>query len=291
MKDYVGRFAPSPTGALHLGSLYTAIAGFLDAKSNNGSWLIRIEDIDETRAVPDAAQNIIKTLAIHGLHSDSKIIHQSHRKDRYQQVLERLFKKNALFYCKCSRKQLVEYSHYSGRCRELSLPSEGNAIRLLIEQSSLPGFFDGIQGNIAPQTTEDKNVFDFIVKRRDQFFSYLFSCVIDDIDQKVTHIIRGADILDSTPKQLLLFKHLEASAPKFFHLPLLINENGQKLSKQNLSPAISEATARDNILDVLTLLNQPTPPQNITINQTLDFAISHWNINKIPMRRNLTVDF
>ncbi|MCY4045214.1 MAG: tRNA glutamyl-Q(34) synthetase GluQRS [Cellvibrionales bacterium] len=287
--SYIGRFAPSPTGTLHLGSLYTAVASYLDAKHHQGLWLIRIEDIDETRAIKHAASDIIQTLAAHGMHSDGDILHQSLRKQRYQQALEGLFNKNVLFYCQCSRKQLAHFSHYSGRCRELALSSEGNAIRLLIDHEKLPDFIDGIQGRIPGSTSQTGNVFDFIIKRRDQFFSYLFSCVVDDIDQHITHVIRGADIVDSTPKQLLLFDHLNAAPPDFFHLPLLVNNQGQKLSKQNLSPAVSKTAAKENIFNVLRLLNQPLPPNNLSIEDTLGFAATHWDIRNIPKCTQLPI--
>lgn len=278
--QYIGRFAPSPTGDLHLGSLYTAVASYLDAKAHNGQWLIRIEDIDETRAIKGAADSIINCLRTHGRVSDGPIIMQSERKARYEEVLDQLANKERCFYCHCSRKDLAGEIHYPGHCRDNLSPHPGTAIKIRVERGELLPFVDDLLGKQSPP--EAKTGFsDFVIKRRDKYFAYQLACVVDDIDQGITHVVRGQDILDSTFKQRFLYKLLNTEPPHYTHLPLIKNQQGQKLSKQNLAPSINPETPTENLISVLEQLKQPLPPKpkTITPRQLLDFSIAHWSLS------------
>jgi glutamyl-Q tRNA(Asp) synthetase len=239
---YIGRFAPSPTGPLHAGSLVAALASYLDARTNHGRWLIRIEDIDEARTVAGAAEDIIQTLAAFGMRSDGEILWQSTRQIRYSAAFDKLG--DAVYACACSRKEIADSRLtlaadgaviYPGTCRNGLAPGRTpRAWRLRVPAASDPHaliqFDDRWQGLISENLTE--HVGDFVLKRADGFWAYQLAVVVDDAEQGVTDIVRGADLLESTPRQIYLQRLLGLSTPCYLHVPAVVNDRGEKLSKQ-----------------------------------------------------------
>ncbi|CAA0078643.1 Glutamyl-Q tRNA(Asp) synthetase [BD1-7 clade bacterium] len=280
MSSYIGRFAPSPTGPLHLGSLYTALASFLDARHYQGTWLLRIEDLDPPREEAGATEKIIETLQAHHLHWDNAVVLQSQRSERYETVLANLADTGHSFFCTCSRKQLAAYPQgYPGFCRHhQTQPANGNsaAIRLKTDGAQQT-FIDLLQGQQQLPKRPDGLTNDFVIKRKDQLYAYQLAVVVDDIDQGVNVVVRGNDILDSTFKQGYLYHALEHTPPTYLHLPVIAAPDGQKLSKQNHAPAIDNNQGLDNIRQALTLLNQPMPPTHLNLPDTLLFSIEHWD--------------
>lgn len=238
MDRYVGRFAPSPTGELHLGSLVCAIASYLDAKAHHGRWLVRIEDLDPPREPVWAAPKILETLKVLGLSPDEPIVYQSKRHPLYKDALDFLIKQGRVYGCSCSRKEIAEYQSsrglasniYPGLCRNKHLTENVRSWRFRVpseERTFKDRFFGEVRQNIK------KEVGDFVLKRADGFWAYQLAVVVDDYHQRITHIVRGADLLDNTPRQIELQKALGYPVPTYLHIPLVLGENGQKLSKQN----------------------------------------------------------
>jgi len=239
---YIGRFAPSPTGPLHAGSLVAALASYLDARVNHGRWLIRIEDIDEARTIAGAAEDIIQTLAAFGMRSDGEILWQSTRQIRYSAAFDKLG--DAVYACACSRKEIADSRLtlaadgaviYPGTCRNGLAPGRTpRAWRLRVPAASDPHaliqFNDRWQGLISENLPE--HVGDFVLKRADGFWAYQLAVVVDDAEQGVTDIVRGADLLESTPRQIYLQRLLGLSTPCYLHVPAVVNDRGEKLSKQ-----------------------------------------------------------
>ena len=239
---YIGRFAPSPTGPLHAGSLVAALASYLDARTNHGRWLIRIEDIDEARTVAGAAEDIIQTLAAFGMHSDGEILWQSARKIRYSEAFDTL--RNSVYACACSRKEIADSRLalapdgaviYPGTCRNGLAPDRvPRAWRVRVPAASdtqaLLQFEDRWLGLISENLAE--HVGDFVLKRADGFWAYQLAVVVDDAEQGVTDIVRGADLLESTARQIYLQQLLGMNTPSYLHVPAVVNERGEKLSKQ-----------------------------------------------------------
>lgn len=284
MSSYTGRFAPSPTGPLHMGSLYTAVAGFLDARANSGRWLLRIEDIDPPREQAGATQAIIQSLQSHGLFWDGDIVYQSRRDAAYQAAVKQLQAMGVCFYCRCSRKQLAHcHGDYSGYCRDKHWPdSRGCAIRLRTDDQLDTGFNDRLLGRQQPAPTPPGCCHDFVIRRKDGLYAYQLAVVVDDIDQGVTDIVRGSDILDCTFKQAWLYHYLGRPRPRYLHLPVLNNDQGQKLSKQNMASAIDDHTPTQNLRRVLELLNQPQPPESCNHpGDILQWAVQHWAPEKL----------
>lgn len=284
--QYIGRFAPSPTGPLHLGSLYTAVASYLDARAHQGKWLLRIEDLDPPREQAGATEQIIHSLRMHGLHWDDNIILQSQRHARYEETIQQLLQQQLCYYCSCSRKDLAGYDeNYPGFCRSRHLTGKDEpcAIRLRAEPPA-PAFTDRHLGRQQPQPLPAGLVNDFVIKRKDGLYAYQLAVVVDDIAQGVNHIVRGSDILESTFKQLYLYRYLQATPPTYLHLPVINNPQGQKLSKQNLAAAIDDNTPCANLLLCLQLLNQPPPPPDgqQTPAAILAWAGKHWDIRRLP---------
>ena len=283
--DYIGRFAPSPTGLLHIGSLIGAVASYLDAKSHQGKWLLRMEDVDPPREKPGAAQAILQSLDDHGLHWDNDILWQSQRLDAYQQTLNQLLTNKQAFYCTCSRSDLqASNGIYQGQCRgRTQQPSGDHAIRLQVDNSST-GFDDAIQGYFAQHLQTD--VGDVVLKRKDGLFAYQLAVVVDDHHQGISHIVRGSDLLDSTPRQIQLQKTLAFPLPPpgYAHTPIITNRQGHKLSKQTFAKPLLAGDACSNLLTALKFLNQLLPPEDL-MQQTEDiihWAISHWSLADIP---------
>lgn len=286
--SYTGRFAPSPTGPLHMGSLVAALASYLDAKHHNGKWLLRIEDIDPPREQPGATRAILQSLEAHRLYWDNEILYQSQRSDAYREALDQLATQQLSYRCTCGRTESI----YAGHCRHLNHSQESvSAIRLDIEKSlhkfdlnSMIQFDDLFQGKQQQNLLAD--VGDFVIHRKDGFFAYQLAVVVDDIFQNMTHVIRGADLLDSTARQILLFRLLKGTdlnlspLPVFGHVPLVMNSKGQKLSKQNLAPALNDKTPAKNIFTALQFLNQHPPAElaQQAVETVLCWAIDHWQI-------------
>jgi glutamyl-Q tRNA(Asp) synthetase len=283
---YRGRFAPSPTGQLHLGSLVAALASYLVAKANGGSWLIRMEDLDPPREQAGAAAAILHTLEVHGLHSDLPVLWQSQRQQQYQQALDQLLDRDQAFVCQCSRSELARWGGYHrGRCR--SDRSGPAAIRLGVDNTVIR-FEDAIQG-LYCQTLEDPGGA-FVLRRKDGLFAYQLAVVVDDAEQDFSHIIRGSDLLDSTPRQIFLQQRLGLPQISYGHIPVVSNSRGQKLSKQNHAQALCHRRPEDNIALALAFLRQPLPADPLagTVDELLAWAAAHWRPALIPNQHSAT---
>jgi len=275
---YRGRFAPSPTGALHLGSLVTAVGSFLQARANHGEWWVRIEDIDLPRNQHGAADDILFTLDAFGLQWDGAVLYQTSRLDAYAEVLQIL--KEHTFICGCSRKELQGI--YNGTCRNGLPPNKSpRSIRLKVPDQTF-SFHDLIQGNVQQHLSTE--VGDFVIKRADGLFAYQLAVVIDDAMQNITDVVRGCDLLDSTPRQLYLQQLLNYPTPTYAHLPIITNALGQKLSKQTLAKPVDKHNPLPDLYQALLYLGQ-TPPIDLfheKVETLLQWAISHWKLSKIP---------
>jgi glutamyl-Q tRNA(Asp) synthetase len=274
---YRGRFAPSPTGPLHLGSLVAALASYLDAKARHGQWLVRIEDIDPPREVPQATDWILRALETLGLHWDETVLRQSARTDAYESALRQLDQDGLIYACRCSRLDLAGHLVYPGTCRDLHLPwREGTALRCRIAPQR-QGFQDRLQGEYAQELERDCG--DFVVRRKDGPFSYQLAVVVDDAHQGITDIVRGIDLLDSTPRQLYLQQQLQLPTPRYAHVPVLMDTTtGQKLSKQNLASPLDLARPAATLWHALWLLRQEPPAalRQDSVANVLAWAVGHW---------------
>jgi glutamyl-Q tRNA(Asp) synthetase len=281
---YVGRFAPSPTGDLHLGSLYTAAASFLDARANGGRWLVRVEDLDGPRVVPGSADGILRTLDRFGFEWDGDVVHQSDRGARYAAALDDLRARGLTFQCSCSRLQLAEDERYPGHCRNGPLkPGTPCATRVRVDEATVQ-FTDRIQGTFRQDVAAA--VGDMLVRRRDQLFAYVLAVVVDDAAQRVTHVVRGADLLDNTPRQIHLQRMLGLPAPDYAHVPLLMEPDGKKLAKSSRSVHLDGGTPLPLLIKVFDLLNLSPPPELslATVPEAWSWATANWNIDRPPKR-------
>ncbi len=289
---YVGRFAPSPTGPLHFGSLIAALASWLDARAHGGQWLLRIEDIDPPREQAGAAQTMPAVLAAHGLHADDVAVYQSQRSDHYRRALQQLLDRGDAFYCTCSRTELtITGGLHRGRCHgdcrdQRTPPNEPHAVRLLVGDTTV-GFDDRLQGHY--QQSLDNVVGDFVLWRKEDLPAYQLAVVVDDAAQGITDVVRGCDLLDNTPRQILLQQQLHLSTPRYAHLPVIVNAAGQKLSKQNLARALDPARAVDNLRAALAFLGQPQPPVALdnAIDELLRWSASQWQLQRVPAVQQL----
>lgn len=278
---YTGRFAPSPSGPLHFGSLLAAVASWVDARAQAGGWRVRIEDIDPPREMPGADTLILATLEQHGLYWDGEVLYQSSRHERYREVLADLQTRGLAYRCACSRARLASLGHvYDGYCREHTPPpATPCAIRLRLPDQVIR-FDDRIQG---PQCQSLAAGGDCIIHRKDGLFAYQLAVVVDDIDQGITDIVRGSDILEATARQIYLTGLLGGSVPRYAHIPLALGPDGLKLSKQNHAPALDNAVPAQNLCRALAALGQD-PPVNLsaeTPDTVLKWAVTHWNIAAI----------
>jgi glutamyl-Q tRNA(Asp) synthetase len=287
--DYIGRFAPSPTGPLHFGSLFCALASYLHARRNNGTWLVRVEDIDTPRVDTSTIKPILDTLQAHGLCWDEQVIYQSQRHDHYTAYLNKLNDKQYLYACTCTRSQIRKRSDsYDGHCRALHLPFAHNALRFkhTTNNSKFDDLCCGTTSITHSLATEDT-----VLRRADGIFSYNLAVVIDDIEQGVNHIVRGRDLLETTPMHLSLYQALSEPAPVYMHIPLVVQKKHEKLSKQHRSPAVNNASAVDNLKLALTYLGIKGEllPRYTTVEQLLYWAISNWQPKSMPKQSELLI--
>lgn len=271
-RPYIGRFAPSPTGPMHFGSLVAAVASWLDARAAGGKWLVRIEDVDAPRTAPGAADGILHALEAFGLAWDGEVAWQGRRTQLYAAALERLRGTGHVYRCRCSRREVadsglvgLEGAIYPGTCRRLGLaPAAQLAERMMAPEEPVT-FLDRAMGTVSQNVARD--IGDFVVKRRDGLFAYQLAVVVDDAEQGVTDVVRGADLLWSTPRQVLLQRALGYPTPRYLHFPVVTNAAGEKLSKQTGAEAIDAAQAPELLRHALAFLGQPpaggTTPREI----------------------------
>jgi len=294
---YHGRFAPSPTGPLHFGSLVAAVGSYLQARKNLGAWYLRIEDLDPPREVSGATNEILRTLENYGLQWDKEILYQSQRNDIYLNAIEQLIQQGHAYPCGCSRKQIQDNaisgrygSIYQGFCRQgLGKDKRPSALRVLTNDSSIT-FIDQLRGRFEQKL--ESEIGDFVVRRADKLFAYQLAVVVDDAAQDITEVVRGADLLDNTPRQIHLQKLFNYPTPNYIHLPVALNRNGQKLSKQTGAPKIEGLRPQTVLFDVLRFLNQD--PVSEIIDCNLDsfwqWAIQNWQPSKVPAKDQHTPD-
>jgi glutamyl-Q tRNA(Asp) synthetase len=296
MTLYTGRFAPSPTGPLHFGSLVAAVASYCDAKSQQGHWLLRIEDLDKPREIQGASKQIIETLLRFGFEWDGDIVYQSDRTALYQQAFNQLKAMDWLYPCTCSRKEIADSSQligiegviYPKTCLHQAIkPNTPKAWRIKTENITLK-FEDNIQGLINYRLSQE--IGDFVVLRTDQIFTYQLAVVVDDAAQGVTHIVRGADLLHSTPRQLYCQQLLNLPCPRYAHIPIARNAQGEKLSKQTRATKIEQQDASRLLFEALTFLHQEPPASlmHASIASIWEWAIAHWDIHRISIPHHFT---
>lgn len=286
---YVGRFAPSPTGPLHFGSLVCALASFLHAKQAQGKWLVRIEDIDTPRVDTSMTPKILDTLAAHGLYWDDTPIRQSERSEFYERYLQKLANINTLYGCRCTRKQIkARAAFYDRYCADLHLPFEGSAIRWMNNKRAST-FTDNHYGPL--NVNHHITIEDPVLKRADGIYAYHLAVLTDDIEQGVNHIVRGADLIDMTPLHLSLYEALEQRAPAYLHVPIAVDESGQKLSKQQRAQALDNACAVKNLKSALVFLGvtQNALPSITSVSQLIDWSIQNWQVAHMSTAREILV--
>lgn len=285
--SYIGRFAPTPSGYLHFGSLVAALASYLDARAVGGRWLVRMEDLDPPREEPGAQAAILKALESYGFEWDGDMVRQSERHAAYAEVLNRLFNQGLAYACTCSRKQLEPYHGiYPGLCRNLGHAREHAAIRLRVPELEYR-FTDRVQGEYHQHLGRD--VGDFVIQRRDGLYAYQLAVVLDDAWQGVTDIVRGSDLLDSTPRQLYLQELLGLSQPRYLHVPLITQPDGHKLGKSYRSPPLTEDQAPPLLLRALRALGQKPPSElaGASVAEIMRWGIAHWDASLIPRTPSL----
>jgi glutamyl-Q tRNA(Asp) synthetase len=300
MSSYRGRFAPSPTGPLHIGSLVAAVASYVDARAAGGEWLVRMEDIDPPREVPGAADDILRTLDALGLRWDGTVLYQSTRTDAYAEAVERLRHREAVFACACTRKEIADSAItsiagvdgsliYPGTCRA-GIPAGriARTLRVRVADTNI-GFDDAVQGSLRQHL--GREVGDFIVVRADGMFAYQLAVVVDDAHQRIGEVVRGADLLDSTARQIFLQRLLVLETPCYMHVPVATNELGEKLSKQTSAAPVDRARPTPALISVLRFLGQAPPFElaRATPRVVLDWAIANWDRSRIPRRRSIAI--
>lgn len=291
---YIGRFAPSPTGSLHFGSLVAAVASYCDAKANQGKWLVRMEDLDKPREIAGAADTILGQLEAFGFTWDGEILYQSQRSAIYTEAFQQLNAQNVLYPCTCTRKEIADSSQqwgiegviYPKTCLTQALKPHAS-IAWRVKTNAAPiQFEDAIQGAISQQL--NTAVGDFILKRADGLFAYQLAVVVDDTAQGINHIVRGADLLASTPRQIYLQQLLQLQTPHYAHVPLACNAAGEKLSKQTLAKTIDASHAHQLIVEALAFLGQQPPDElkNATLADMWRWAFANWQLANVPKMKN-----
>jgi glutamyl-Q tRNA(Asp) synthetase len=301
VSGYVGRFAPSPTGPLHFGSLLAAMASYADALAHDGKWLVRIEDVDEPRSAPGASAHILRTLSRYGFRWDGEVIVQSERTAIYEAALKRLDTCGAVFACYCTRKMLETQPQnvsgerlYPGTC----LRDEGKrlghgersafALRVNVPEETIT-WNDRLLGEQSQRLASEVGA--FIVKRSDRLFAYQLAVVVDDAAQGMTHVVRGADLLSSTPRQIYLQRLLGVPTPAYLHIPVAVNGRGEKLSKQTQAPALSETEILPTLVKAWQALFQlktpETAPQVSSVGEFWAHAAQAWSVARLPRMQTL----
>jgi glutamyl-Q tRNA(Asp) synthetase len=284
-----GRFAPSPTGPLHFGSLVAAVASYLDVRSRGGTWFVRIEDLDPPREIAGAADAILRTLEACGLEWDGPIAYQSERHERYALALARLQQAGCVYPCGCTRREVadsalhgIEGPVYPGTCRA-GLPAGREARAWRVRTAADPiAFVDELQG---PQRQNiERQIGDFILRRADSLYAYQLAVVVDDAEQEITRVVRGADLLHSTARQIYLQRLLGMPTPAYLHVPVAVNAFGEKLSKQTLAEPIDRRTAGTTLIRVLRFLGQSAPAgvERANPGEILAWAREHWDPQTLP---------
>lgn len=297
---YRGRFAPSPTGPLHFGSLVAAVGSYLDARSHGGAWLLRLEDVDRPRCQPGAADSILRTLNAFGFDWDGEVMIQSRRDAAYRAALEKLRDSGRIFPCACSRREMADSQLqrglpragdgaqiYPGTCRSGLEPGrQARSWRLRVDDDVIV-FEDAVQGRMRQDLAGE--VGDFVLLRADGLFAYQLAVVVDDAAQDITHVVRGADLLDSTPRQILLQRLLGLPTPRYAHLPAAVNAAGEKLSKQTRALPLDTSQPQHMLLSALRFLGQ-TPPAALSeasLGELWNWAKAHWDLARVPRQRVL----
>lgn len=297
---YRGRFAPSPTGPLHFGSLVAAVGSFLAARHAGGQWLVRIEDLDPPREVPGSADQILHTLEAFGLDWDEAVVYQSHRREAYEAAARQLQSSGLAYECTCSRTEIaaaagncdpaLEELHYPGWCRQRPLVAGRTRALRFVASNERVSFVDGIQGEISGSVGTECG--DFVIRRRDGQFAYQLAVTVDDAAQGITHIVRGADLLTSTLRQILLQRALGVQTPAYAHLPLAVDKSSRKLSKSTGAVALSERNQSAQLWHSLEFLRQEPPIglRPAPLREILDWGIHHWNPEALPGQRSLPIE-
>ncbi|MCH8478378.1 MAG: tRNA glutamyl-Q(34) synthetase GluQRS [Wenzhouxiangella sp.] len=278
---YRGRFAPSPTGELHFGSLVAALGSFLQARSRGGRWLVRIEDIDPPREVPGAAASQLKTLAEFGLTSDEPVLYQSQLGKGHLQALTALLQSGQAYHCACSRRELPDSGIYPGTCRN-GLPTgrRARSVRARAKHQDI-SFIDGIQG---PQSQNPGlQSGDFVIRRADGLIAYQLAVVVDDANAGITEVVRGADLIESTARQIQLYRYLGWPVPAYAHLPLIVDDNGEKLSKSSGSDPIRRYRHIIALRLALRALGHEPPAGHKSLDSILTWAQRRWQLERVPV--------
>ena len=291
---YRGRFAPSPTGELHFGSLIAAVGSYLEAKSHGGEWLVRIEDLDKPREVPAASYKILRSLEALGMEWDHEVIYQDQRKDIYENVLTMLNRRGLIYPCTCTRKEISSSSIsgisgqiYAGTCRNnVQNDDRLGAVRIKTN-SNIIEFEDTLYGLINQNLQNETG--DFVLRRSDKIYAYQLAVVVDDAEQGITNVVRGADLLDSTPRQIYLQKLLGYTTPTYMHLPVAVNSHGEKLSKQTKAAHLDVSNPVKQLIGAVNFLGQE-PPSELVGESVISFwkwAFINWDPGKILKKRTI----
>nr|WP_067296912.1 tRNA glutamyl-Q(34) synthetase GluQRS [Marinobacterium profundum] len=287
---YIGRFAPSPTGPLHFGSLLAALASYADARAHQGLWLVRIEDLDPPREQQGASALILSTLEAFGFDWDGEVIYQSQRSSFYRDAVDQLQQQHQAYRCSCSRKQVSNRTggiRYDGHCHALHPPhAQACAIRAHCAAGSIE-LHDAIQGPAVYHLARDHG--DFVIQRRDGLFAYQLAVVVDDAAQQISHVVRGSDLLDETPCQIQLQRYLGYTRPDYAHIPVATSSSGQKLSKQNQAPPLDAGNPVPALIAALEFLGQQPDAalRDASASELLHWAVEHWSMASIPKTRGL----
>lgn len=284
---YIGRFAPSPSGSLHFGSLIAALGSYLRARSKQGLWLMRMEDLDPPREVKGAAEDILHTLEAFGFEWDNSVVYQSQRHHAYQAKIEELLEQDQAYFCQCTRKQIqVRGGIYDGRCHNVTPPHSQGAIRIN-NQAHVDEFIDIVMGHVKVDAAFAKE--DFIIRRSDGLFAYQLAVVLDDAYQGITEVVRGCDLLEASCRQLSLFKQFTLPSPDYLHLPLASIERGRKLSKQNHAQAISRSNPQPSINQALAFLGQDSVDNCGNVQTMLAQAVAQFDVQRIPKQTEILI--
>ncbi|WP_165310327.1 tRNA glutamyl-Q(34) synthetase GluQRS [Vibrio ziniensis] len=287
--SYVGRFAPSPSGPLHFGSLVAALGSYFQAKSQLGQWLVRIEDLDPPREMPGAADLILKAIEAYGLEWDGEVVYQSQRHHLYQQQIDQWLASGQAYLCQCTRKQIKDSGDfYLGTCRDKGLTNRSECSVRLRMDYPVSSFIDLKHGEMTIPEALSKE--DFIIKRRDGLYAYNLAVVIDDVNQGVTEVVRGADLIEPTGRQISLYKTLNQTPISYLHLPLAMDINGNKLSKQNHATAIDANNPRPTLIKAMQFLGFNLPDEMIEgrINEIILWGTENWHIGQLPEQIEIT---